>query len=178
MSPRLSKTSFGFLFTAGAIPLVAYSQVYLNEDQAAQEVFPKESFTRKTLELTPDDIKKIEEKSGERVRNTSLVLLISQKKNVLFVDQVLGKHEFITYVVGITPQKKVQGIEILEYRETYGSEVQKPEWKKQFVGKDATSPLKLGKDVINISGATLSSAHITAGVRRILQTYETIRERI
>ena len=99
-----------------------------------------------------------------------MIVLVSSKKNILFVDQAVGKHEFITYAVGISENKKVQGIEIMEYRETYGSDVRKVEWRKQFVGKDASAPLKLGKDITNISGATLSSAHITAGVRRLLQT--------
>jgi hypothetical protein len=31
--------------------------------------------------------------------------------------------------------------------------------------------------VQNISGATLSSAHVTNGVRRVLQTYELLKNR-
>lgn len=178
MATRFSGKTIGFLLASSAIPLVAYSQVYLTEDQAAQSIFPGEKFTRKTIDLTPEQIKTIAEKSGERVRNSSVIVLVSAKKNLLVIDQAVGKHEFITYAVGITPNKTVQGIEIMEYRETYGSDVRKPEWRKQFVGKDASAPLKLGKDITNISGATLSSAHITAGVRRVLQTYEAIREHI
>ncbi len=35
-------------------------------------------------------------------------------------------------------------------------------------------PLKLTEDIQNISGATLSSKHITDGVRRLLATYELV----
>jgi FMN-binding protein len=43
---------------------------------------------------------------------------------------------------------------------------------EQFVGKTASAPLKLDADIRNISGATLSSRHVTEGVRRLLATYE------
>jgi uncharacterized protein with FMN-binding domain len=44
-------------------------------------------------------------------------------------------------------------------------------WRAQFVGKSAASPLQLNVDIKNISGATLSSKHITDGVKRILQKF-------
>jgi Na+-transporting NADH:ubiquinone oxidoreductase subunit NqrC len=62
-------------------------------------------------------------------------------------------------------------VEILQYRESYGGEVREPSWLGQFIGKTAASPLKVGSDIRNISGATLSSLHLTEGVKRILATY-------
>ena len=52
-----------------------------------------------------------------------------------------------------------------------GYEVRNPEWRKQFVGKTAADPLRLNADIRNISGATLSSRHVTDGVKRVLATY-------
>ena len=60
------------------------------------------------------------------------------------------------------------GIDILAYRESHGSEVRLPAWRSQFVGKGPADPIKLGADVANISGATLSCTHITDGVHRIV----------
>ena len=178
MASRLSPR-FGLLLAATAVaPWIAYSQVYLTEDQALHSLFPGETFVRKVVALSPAEIKKIEISSGENVRGNTLIAWVSPKKNIVFVDQALGKHEFVTYVVGINSAKKVQGIEILEYRETYGYQVRGDEWRKQFVGKTSASPLRLTKDITNISGATLSSSHITGGVRRILQSYEIVRERL
>jgi Na+-transporting NADH:ubiquinone oxidoreductase subunit NqrC len=68
----------------------------------------------------------------------------------------------------------VKDVEILEYREAYGSEVTNPKWRAQFAGKSRESPLKLTKDIQNISGATLSSKHITDGVRRLVVTYDLV----
>ena len=60
----------------------------------------------------------------------------------------------------------------MEYNESYGYDVRNATWRSQFVGKSAGSPLQLDADIKNISGATLSSKHVTDGVKRVLQKYE------
>jgi FMN-binding domain len=87
------------------------------------------------------------------------------------VDHVIGKHLYIDYAVALDPTGRVMRVEILQYRESYGGEVREPGWLAQFVGKTSLSPLKVGSDIRNISGATLSSLHVTEGVKRILATY-------
>jgi Na+-translocating ferredoxin:NAD+ oxidoreductase RnfG subunit len=88
------------------------------------------------------------------------------------VDEVVGKHEFITYAVGLNANGSVKQIEVMDYRETYGGEIRNENWRTQFVGKTSQSQLKLDKDIKNISGATLSCRHITDGVKRLLAFYE------
>ena len=169
---------YGFLCAAASVPIVAYSSVYLTEEQSIKNLFPAESFTKIKVDLTSDEIKKIEEGSHERVRDKTVVVWVGKNKNAVFIDQVLGKHEFITVTVGVTKVGIVQGVEILEYRETYGYQIKEEVWRKQFVGKNRHAPLKVKDDITNISGATLSTTHVTSGVRRILQTHEIIKNRI
>lgn len=45
-------------------------------------------------------------------------------------------------------------------------------WRSQFVGKSAASALQLNADIRNISGATLSSRHLTEGVKSIMLAYQ------
>ena len=90
----------------------------------------------------------------------------------LFVlDHVIGKHLYIDYAVALDTSGRVMRVEILQYRESYGGEVREPGWLAQFVGKTSSSSLKVGSDIRNISGATLSSQHLTEGVKRVLGTY-------
>ena len=84
------------------------------------------------------------------------------------VDEVIGKHERITYAVGIAGDGSVRGVEILDYREPRGGEVRDPRWLAQFAGKRYGAPLTLEQDIQNISGATLSCRHVTEGVKRLL----------
>jgi Na+-translocating ferredoxin:NAD+ oxidoreductase RnfG subunit len=83
-------------------------------------------------------------------------------------DRVIGKHLFIDYAVALDPSGRVSSVEILQYRESYGGEIRSPSWLAQFVGKTGGSPVEVGKDIRNIAGATLSSSHVTEGVKRIL----------
>lgn len=92
------------------------------------------------------------------------------------VDQVIGKFELITYAVGIAANGAVTGVEILSYRESHGSEIRLPAWRKQFVGKTLAQPIKIGDDIALISGATLSCSHVTDGVRRIVAVLKVLRD--
>jgi Na+-translocating ferredoxin:NAD+ oxidoreductase RnfG subunit len=91
------------------------------------------------------------------------------------VDEVVGKFELITYAVGLSADGTVKQVEILSYRESHGHEIRLPAWRKQFVGKTAASPLQVGEDIANISGATLSCKHVTDGVKRIVAIVDLAR---
>jgi uncharacterized protein with FMN-binding domain len=158
------------------IAIEAYCEVYMTDEKAAAKIFPGVQLTKSILPLSKAEQEKIKEISGESPRGDSAQVWRAKSGEWVFIDQVLGKHEFITFAVGIK-DGKVQGIEILEYRESYGQKVRDDWWRAQFAGKDIHSPLKLNTDIKNISGATLSSAHITAGVRRVIETYELLKAR-
>jgi Na+-translocating ferredoxin:NAD+ oxidoreductase RnfG subunit len=84
------------------------------------------------------------------------------------VRNVKGKDQPITYLVAIDSASALKDIDILVYREPRGGEVAYDSWRKQFRGKTAGAPLQVGKDIKNISGATISSNSVTRGVRQTL----------
>jgi len=159
---------------AAAAPVSA--TVYLTIQAAQQAMFPGARFVEHDLAFTPDQRKAIARGSGvgsfDKVQRVWEVRSGNGRAGWFIVDRVLGKHEMITYAVALSPDGTVKRVEILEYRETYGGEVRNPNWRQQFVGKRSGSQLQLGKDIRNISGATLSSRHVTDGIRRLLVTWE------
>jgi len=159
---------------AAAAPVSA--TVYLTIQAAQQAMFPGARFVEHDLAFTPDQRKAIARGSGvgsfDKVQRVWDVRSGNGRAGWFIVDRVLGKHEMITYAVALSPDGTVKRVEILEYRETYGGEVRNPNWRQQFVGKRSGSQLQLGKDIRNISGATLSSRHVTDGVRRLLVMWE------
>jgi hypothetical protein len=84
------------------------------------------------------------------------------------VRNVKGKDQPITYLVATDSADALRDIDILVYREPRGGEVAYEPWRKQFRGKTAGAPLQVGRDIRNISGATISSNSVTRGVRRAL----------
>ena len=158
------------MIAATSVP--GYATVYLNVEEAQQAIFPGDTFTQVPLTLTSEQRDLIKKKSGVSVRIKEQKVWRASSGGYLIVDEVLGKHEFITYAVGINADGSVKQIEIMDYRETFGYEIRNKDWRWQFVGKTSRSEFKLDSDIKNISGATLSCKHITDGVKRILATYE------
>jgi len=150
----------------------AFAVQYLTVDQAQKAIFPGKSFTGSPIKLTGDQRKAIEQASGVRVLRDEQHVWRVSGGGWFIVDEVVGKHEFITYAAGLTANGSIKQIEIMDYRETYGGQIRDQKWRLQFVGKTSKSTLKLDSDIKNISGATLSCRHITDGVKRLLAFYE------
>ena len=91
------------------------------------------------------------------------------------IGEVYGGNAFHTlqrrHSIGKPRSDAVRQIEIMDFRESYGDEVRNVRWRAQFTGRHAGDALRVGGNVQNISGATLSCVHITDGVRRVLGTF-------
>lgn len=161
------------LLPVAAISAPAYAVDYFTAEQAQKQLFPEaQGFKPMLVKLSEAQRDKIKALSGVRQRWEEQKVWRVEKDGKLagwFVaDDVVGKHEFITYGVGISPDGHVVGIEIMSYRETKGGQVREESWRKHFVGKTLADPFKLDEDVPNISGATLSSRNVLDGVKRLL----------
>jgi Na+-translocating ferredoxin:NAD+ oxidoreductase RnfG subunit len=132
----------------------AYAMQYLTIEEAQKQAFPSATHFS---EIQAGRVWKAE--AGGRV------------VGFFIFDRVIGKHLYIDYAVTLTPTGAVHGVEILQYRESYGGEIRSPSWLAQFVGKTSGSSLKINGDIRNIAGATLSSTHVTEGVKRVLAAY-------
>ena len=154
-----------------AIVAPAHATVYLTVEQAQLLLFPGAEFVADNRTITPEQEREIERASGVSVRNRTLNLWRVSTGGWFIVDQVIGRHDNIPYAIGLDADGAVRGIEILEYRETYGGQIREPLWRAQFIGKRQGAPLTLKRDIQNISGATLSCRHIADGVKRLLATH-------
>jgi len=156
----------------------ALAMRYLSVEQAQKVAFPDATrFVEAHVIFTPADVAAIERRSGQKVlaRGQQVWRAFSGDRMVGFfiVDYVIGKHLVIDYAVALDPNGRVGHVEILEYRESYGGEISNRSWLAQFVGKTSQDPIQLDQDIRNISGATLSSRHVTEGVKRVLALYDT-----
>jgi Na+-translocating ferredoxin:NAD+ oxidoreductase RnfG subunit len=119
------------------------------------------------LKLSAAEISTVERQTGTRYIDGSLRGWRGTA-GYFYVDEVVGKHDLITYAVALTNDGAVRQVEILEYREAYGGEVKAESWRRQFTGRTHNDPVQIGRDIQNISGATLSCQHVTDGIRRLL----------
>jgi hypothetical protein len=156
---------------AALAPVCARAAIFVSVEQAQREMFGATPLKPFPVALTPQQQDKLKEASSVSLPFQGNRVWKAADGGWFVVDEVVGKHEFITYAVGINPNGSVKRVEVLEYHESYGFEVADAKWLNQFVGKGSESTLKLGKDVENISGATLSSKHLTDGVKRVMTMY-------
>jgi Na+-translocating ferredoxin:NAD+ oxidoreductase RnfG subunit len=157
---------------AAAAPVSAFAVDYLSADQAAKLMFPDaDAFEARTVTLDAAQLQQLDAQ-GVRARSASWPVRVAKRGGAtlgfVVTDEVIGKFELIGYAVGIAIDGTIRQVEILSYRESHGFEIRLPAWRKQFVGKRASAALRVGDDIANISGATLSCTHVTDGVRRIV----------
>ena len=155
-----------------------YATEYLSIEQAQKICFPNaQKFEVAHVIFNEDQKAKIESLSGVPVasRAQKIWKVLGSQNEALgwfVVDYVIGKHLLIDYAVAIDKDNKVQEVEILSYRESYGGQIRSRNWLEQFTGKTKESELTLNQDINNISGVTLSSRHVTEGIKRILATID------
>lgn len=153
-------------------PIMVQAKIYVSVEQAQKILLPGRTLTKTPILITDDLQEKMRSASSIRYPFQGERIWKAADGSWLVIDEVVGKHEMITYAVALSPTGAILGIEILEYVESYGYEVADAQWRKQFVGKTVNDPIKLNQDIQNIGGATLSCKHITDGVKRITTLYE------
>ncbi len=158
-------------FATLALVEPAHAVVYMSLEQAQTMMFPGATLTPDFRMLSKEQAGAIEKAVGVAVRNRDLKIWRVSTGGWFIADQVVGKHEYIPIALGLDAGGAVMAVEILEYREAYGDQVRNPAWRGQFTGKRHGAAPTLTKDIQNISGATLSSRHITDGIKRLLATY-------
>ncbi|MGV7229529.1 MAG: FMN-binding protein [Nitrospirales bacterium] len=147
--------------------------VYLTPEDAAKLMFPESDDIRSEVIIITENQKRlIEERIGWHFPETTFDCFIGETKGKVdgwaFIQHTIGKHKPMTYMVGVDDQGEVFGIEVLVYRESRGSEVRKKRFNYQYEGKTAYDPIRINRDIINISGATMSVRSMSAGVKRVL----------
>lgn len=167
------------LFLAPAAVMVSHVHAadYLSVAQAQALLFPTaQAFVAQPLKFGDEQRERIKAISGMRQRWDEQKVWRAESPGKLhgwvIVDEVIGKHEFITYAVGVSSDGHIVGVEILSYRETHGGQVRDAGWRRLFVGKTLADPFKLDEDVPNISGATLSCRNVLDGVKRVLAIHK------
>lgn len=162
---------FELLAAAALAPTAAFATDYLSAEQAARLLFPDATrFETRELVLDAAALQRLQAQ-GVSARSQRWRVQAALAGNDLLgwvvQDEVIGKFELIGYAVGITREGRLKPVEVLSYRESHGHEIRLPAWRRQFEGKSVAAPLRVGEDIANISGATLSCSHVTDGVRRI-----------
>lgn len=150
---------------------------YLSVDAAQKAIFPQaDSFQEILLPQTAAQLQALMVRAGAQPAHGTIRIWRATRGGVLlghvFLDEVIGRQSLITYAVGIDTEGALRNLEILAYRESHGGEIRNTAWREQFTHRDSLDQLRFGTDIKNISGATLSSEHVTEGVRWLMALWQ------
>ncbi|HEV8522904.1 MAG TPA: FAD:protein FMN transferase [Terriglobales bacterium] len=162
---------------AVAASLPAAAQIFATETQALEAVVGRDAtITRQEHKITPEDRRKLEESTGLRFPEPACTFFVAQRQGQVtgyaLVMNEIGKSEPITFMVGMSPEGKVTSVVIMVFRESRGGEVKERRFTQQFQGKRLADPIRVNQDIMNYTGATLSSKAVARGVKRALALLE------
>jgi hypothetical protein len=155
-----------------AVSTPVLATTYLSVEQAQRLMFPGARLAEAPVALSDADAAAVARAAGTVVPHREFRVWRADGGGFFVLDEVVGKHELITYAVALAADGTVRQVEILAYREAYGYEIRNERWRRQFVGQHPGAPLRIDREIQNISGATLSCTHLTEGVARILALYD------
>jgi hypothetical protein len=147
----------------------AQASVYLSLEKAQKKLFPGATLTPAFLRLTESQYQKLISVANVTVWNREVKAWRASTGGWFILDQVVGRDDWISYVVALDELGQVTAVEVLECVDRY-DQVRNPAWLAQFK-RHHHGTLRLEGDIQTISGTTLSSDHITGGVKRLLATY-------
>lgn len=180
LAPMLGRTLAALVLLVPAAPLAA-QEVLLTPEQALHEIFPEAARTTpERIPLAPAQRDTLRQRLGRPVLETAVDLSrVYDASGALLgyavVTEEIGKYKPITFMVGITPQLAVKDVAVMIYRESRGGDVKRKRFLSQYRGKTTADPLDVSRDIINISGATISVRSMNAGVKRVLAELTLLR---
>lgn len=95
-------------------------------------------------------------------------ITIESKKTYIIPDIAPSRSEEFSYLLFINSSKEIVGVDVLEYRENYGYEIDYPFFRNQFKGKEKADRIVFGRTIQNISGATISARSLTNSIHDLL----------
>ena len=156
-----------------------YEQVWLTPAQALAVALPgADRVVPRAFTASAEARTKAERRLGRKLEEGTWTFHQGLKGGqtsgwALIIDEK-GKYHPITFVVGLAPSGAVGEVAVMVYRERRGEAVRRRRFLGQFQGKSAADPLMVNRDIVHLTGATVSSWSIAAGVKKAAVLFEEV----
>jgi hypothetical protein len=184
----LALVTFSRRVAVAALPLVliltglqtpAQAKVFHSQQEALALAFPDADEIRvKTAVLTKQQASRVEELAGAELDTEIVKLYSGWKAGELLGYAYIDVHRVRTlseaFMVVLTPGGAVRSLRVLAFYEPLDY-LPTDRWYRQFDGVPPQSqPLRVGRDIHGIMGATLSARAVAGSVRRVQAFYEVL----
>jgi hypothetical protein len=149
-------------------PAAAYS--YFTEEALFASFFPGETPSAQAWTPTAEQIDAFKAKVGYKPPSKSYIWHSGHSADgaeaYALIDEQLGQHEPITFGVLLREDGSIERLEVMVYREAYGDGVRSEGFRGQFHRLSFENPMRPGREIQIVSGATISSRALATGARR------------
>ncbi len=152
---------------------------YLTPEEARRIVLPNAvNFVSETIHLSGTEQRQIRSEIRRDMTDATATIDVGYDENGHFsgyaiIGEEIGKYRPITFMVGIDSSFAVSGVVILVYREDRGGKIRTPRFLRQYRDKTVSDAIRTHRDIVNISGATLSVRAMNKGVKKALSLVTT-----
>lgn len=169
------------LLMLGQLPVPLTGQVFLTQEEALELAFPPPAtLERATAFLTDAQLEAARRSAGDNVSIGQRVVTYyvgrdgPEPLGVAYFDahRVRTVREVVMIVV--TPDDAIERVEVLSFLEPPEYMASGP-WIEQLPGRTLTDELAVDRGIINLTGATLTAAALTAASRRVLALHRVIQ---
>ena len=122
-------------------------------------------------DIAKDLPSKFEEDNLFKIENNNTIL------GYAYLSKAPSKTAQFDYLILLDKDLIVIKSKVLMYREEYGGEIGSTRWLKQFIGKKGGDQLKLGDNVVAISGATISVRSMTNAMNDFLESLKILQSK-
>ena len=156
----------------------ADAKVFYSRQEALDLAFPEaDRVEKRTFILTSEQVEQIEKRSRSSLDTKLATLYTGYKDGELMGYAHIDVHTVRTkpegFMVVLDPEGRVRSLRVLAFHEPLDY-LPTERWYSQFNGKSLAEPLRVGRDVHGVVGATLSARAATRGVRRALAYYDVL----
>jgi Na+-translocating ferredoxin:NAD+ oxidoreductase RnfG subunit len=192
MSRRLIFMSFALFVAILATTVVCFAFTLLTKEKALKEVFwSGAQIESETVKLDDDTLMNIKKRLGgslvyyqegsesKQVEGETTVefhfgLKDGKKRGVAIIDVEPGKWGPVEFITAMDIKGTIKKVRVMSYQEQRGRPIARNSFLNQYRGKSSSSLLQVGKDVVGISGATISSRAATFAVKKAIVIYEEV----
>ena len=163
-----------FLFLPFIVIFFSFSLPKNIEKKVRKEI--GKTFAIKTFSLLPVEVSsEVNSKMSYKIKKDNLFKIQNENNELLgyaYVSKAPSKTDQFDYLILLNADLIVAKTKVLIYREDYGGEIGSKRWLKQFNGLKSNDKVVHGKDIIPISGATISTISMTRAVNTFLQNLQ------
>jgi hypothetical protein len=153
------------------------AEVYLTQPQALAQAFPGARIERRAFTLTEAEARAVESRARARLSTRLVVAYAAWSADTLagtaFFDSRRVRTMPGVFMIVVSPDSAVERVEVLAFHEP--PDYRPPErWLDRLAGGRLDERLWPGRDIRNLSGATLSVRAITESVRLAIALYQVV----